>query len=58
MVLRVSSFSILKIKLWQNFSAIEIYDLYFGFQKNGHVSAMQIQNFQNPLVDAIKNDFG
>ena len=48
----------LKIKLWQNFSAIEIYDVYFGFQKNGHVSDMQIQNFQNPLVDAIKNDFG
>ena len=58
MVHRVSSLSILKIKLWQNFSAIEIYDLYFGFQKNGHVSAMQIQNFQNPHVDAIKNDFG
>ena len=57
MVLRVSSFSILKIKLWQNFSAGEIYDLYFGFQKNGHVSGMQIQNFQNLLVDAIKNHF-
>ena len=44
-VLRAFSFSILKIKLWQNFSASEIYDTYFGFQKNGHVSAMQIQNF-------------
>ena len=41
----------------KTFPTGEIYNLYFAFQKNGLLAAMQIKNFQNPLDDAFENAF-
>ena len=35
----------------------KIQDFNFDFQQKGYVAAFEIQNFQNPLVEAFRNDF-